>query len=144
QSFAVRHPHALRRLVLLATAPGDGHGVPPLPDAIKGLTGGDLTALFGLLFPSYQTAARDAYIAHITKRKGFVGTAPVAVTARQNSASIAWLLGQDRDGKRVGKLKAHALVAGGEDDHLLPIGNDRHLAALIPHATLVTYPAAAH
>ena len=46
QSLAVRHPKSLRRLVLMATAPGDGKGVPPTPAALGTLTGtADPTAL---------------------------------------------------------------------------------------------------
>src|SRR3954464_8385731 len=39
QSVAVRHPKSIRRLILMATAPGDGKGAPPTPDALKALTG---------------------------------------------------------------------------------------------------------
>src|SRR3954452_16107805 len=35
QSLAVRHPKDLRRLILMATAPGDGHATAPLPDALQ-------------------------------------------------------------------------------------------------------------
>ena len=38
QSYAVRHPKRLRRLVLLATAPGDGKAVPPSADAQASLS----------------------------------------------------------------------------------------------------------
>jgi pimeloyl-ACP methyl ester carboxylesterase len=54
------------------------------------------------------------------------------------------MTGGDPDGAKVGRLKAHALVGGGELDGLLPVANQRHLAELIPHAKLVTYPDAAH
>jgi len=146
QSFAVRHPKSVRRLVLLATAPGDGQAVAPLPDAIKQLTSAssDPVAVLGLLFPADQMAARDAYIAHTFRRKNFVPQAPPPIIARQTAASVTWLGGRDADGKLVAKLKTTALVGGGEEDHLLPIGNQRHLAELIPGAQLVTYPDAAH
>src|SRR3954469_15669775 len=39
QSLAVRHPKSLRRLVLLATAPGDGKAKAGSPAAINALTG---------------------------------------------------------------------------------------------------------
>jgi len=65
------------------------------------------------------------------------------VTA-QLGASAQWVAGGDPDGAKVRQLKSRALVGGGELDHLLPIANQRHLAELIPHAKLVTYPDAAH
>jgi pimeloyl-ACP methyl ester carboxylesterase len=146
QSLAVRHPLSLRRLVLLATAPGDGKGTAPYSDALKALTGGtsDVNVLLGLLFPADQTAARDRYVADILMRKPFEGTAPAAVAASQTSASGAWLTGQDPDGKRVGKLRLPVLVGGGEQDHLLPFPNQLHLAAMLRGAALISYADASH
>jgi pimeloyl-ACP methyl ester carboxylesterase len=144
QSLAVRHPRSLARLALLATAPGDGRGAAPSPAALATLTGGTVSGLLGLLFPSDQTAARDRYVANIIKRKPFQGIAPAGIVAAQTSASGAWLTAQDPDGKRIAKLKLPVLVAGGEQDMLLPVANQRHLAAVIPGAALVTYPDASH
>jgi pimeloyl-ACP methyl ester carboxylesterase len=146
QDLAVRHPKALRRLALLATAPGDGKGRAPDPEAFQVLTGAgvDTTALLGLLFPDDQSAARDLYVHNILLRTPFDGVASAPVVARQTSASGAWLTGMDPDGRRVAKLRLPVLVGGGEQDHLLPVQNQRHLAAMIHGATLVTYPDASH
>jgi pimeloyl-ACP methyl ester carboxylesterase len=146
QSLAVRHPRSLRRLVLLATAPGDGKGAAPYPDALTTLSGGtgDVNALLGLLFPADQAAARERYVADILMRKPFEVAAPARAVANQTSASGAWLTGQDPDGKRVSKLRLPVLVGGGEQDHLLPVLNQLHLADLIPGAALITYADAAH
>jgi pimeloyl-ACP methyl ester carboxylesterase len=146
QSLAVRHPKSLRRLALLATAPGDGKATAPGPDALALLTGtsSDPLALLHMLFPPDQSAALDSYVSHIAQRPNFSGLAPAAIVARQVRASSTWLLGYDPDGRRLAKLRTRTLVGGGEQDQLLPIANQRHLAELIPHATLVTYPDAAH
>jgi pimeloyl-ACP methyl ester carboxylesterase len=144
QSFAVRHPRSLRRLVLLATAPGDGKAVAPQPDALALLGSGDVAGLLGELFPADRTAARDRYVTDILSRAGFSGIAPPAVIAAQLGAAGRWMSGGDPEGRRVGRLRLRALVGGGVKDHLLPIGNQRHLAKLIPHARLVTYADAAH
>jgi pimeloyl-ACP methyl ester carboxylesterase len=146
QSLAVRHPRSLLRLVLLATAPGDGKATAPLADALSVLTGGgnDPLAVLNLLFPPDQTAARDHFAADLALRKKLSPTAPPLVTARQLGASASWTTGGDRDGKRVAKLRLTVLVGGGEDDHLLPVANQRHLAKIIHGAKLVTYPDAAH
>jgi pimeloyl-ACP methyl ester carboxylesterase len=144
QSFTVRHPRSLRRLVLLATAPGDGKAVAPRPHALALLGTGDVAGLLGQLFPADRTAARDRYVADILRRQGFSGIAPPAVITAQLGAAGKWMDGSDRDGLRVGRLRVRALVGGGVQDELLPIGNQRHLAKLIPHARLVTYADAAH
>jgi pimeloyl-ACP methyl ester carboxylesterase len=146
QSFAVRHPRSLRRLALLATAPGDGKAVAPLPDALALLKGDgtDVTGLLNQLFPPDQTAARDTYVTHLLTRKNFVPLIPAKVVKRQISASITWLTGGDKDGARVKALHLPVLVGGGELDHLLPVGNQRHIAKIIKGAKLVTYPDAAH
>jgi pimeloyl-ACP methyl ester carboxylesterase len=144
QSFAVRFPKRLRKLVLLATAPGDGKGVVPDAEGQAALASGDAAALLMQLFPPDQIEARDRYISDVLRRFDFMGIAPRAVIDAQLVASAQWIAGQDPDGARVAQLRAHALVGGGELDHLLPVANPRHLAQLIPHAQLVTYPDAAH
>jgi pimeloyl-ACP methyl ester carboxylesterase len=144
QSFAVRFPKRLRRLVLLASAPGDGKGVIPDAEGQAALASGDPAALLGEVFPPDQIVARDRYISDILQRLDFNGIAsPVVVTA-QLGASARWITGGDPDGAKVGHLKARTLVGGGELDHLLPIANQRHLAELIPHAKLITYNDAGH
>jgi pimeloyl-ACP methyl ester carboxylesterase len=144
QSLAVRHPKLVRRLVLMATAPGDGKGAAPTPDALKALSSFDPAAALGLIFPPDQTAARDAYVANIIKRQPFEGVAPAAQALKQTAASGAWLTDQDPDGKRVAKLKLRTLIGGGELDPLLPVANQRHLHDMIKGSQLVTYPDASH
>ena len=144
QSLVVRHPKLVRRLVLMATAPGDGKGAPPTPDALKVLANPDPLAALGLLFPPDQTAARDAYVADILKRHPFEGVAPVPQALRQSQASGAWLIGSDPDGRRVAKLGLRTLIGGGDLDPLLPVANQRHLHTIIRHSQLVTYPDASH
>jgi pimeloyl-ACP methyl ester carboxylesterase len=144
QSFAVRHPKLVRRLVLMATAPGDGKGAAPTPEALKALTLADPAAALGLLFPPDQSAARDTYVADILKRQPFEGVAPPAQVVKQTTASAAWVTSQDPDGKRVVKLKLPTLIGGGELDPLLPVPNQRHLHELIKRSKLVTYPYASH
>ena len=144
QSFAVNYPRRLRRLVLMATAPGDGKATLPDAAALQELASGDAAKLLAHLFPPDQTAARDRYVSDILRRLDFNGIAPPAVVTAQLGASAKWITGGDPDGARVAHVKARTLVGGGELDELLPVANQRHLAALIPHAKLITYPDAAH
>jgi len=144
QSFAVNYPRRLRRLVLMATAPGDGKATLPNAAALQELASGDAAKLLARLFPPDQTAARDRYVSDILRRLDFNGIAPPAVVTAQLGASAKWITGGDPDGARVARIKARTLVGGGELDELLPVANQRHLAALIPHAKLITYPDAGH
>ena len=144
QSFAVNYPKRLRRLVLMATAPGDGKATLPNAAALQELASGDAAKLLARLFPPDQTAARDRYVSDILRRLDFNGIAPPAVVTAQLGASAKWITGGDPDGARVARIKARTLVGGGELDELLPVANQRHLAALIPHAKLITYPDAGH
>jgi pimeloyl-ACP methyl ester carboxylesterase len=144
QSLAVRSPRLVRRLVLLATAPGDGEAVAPDPAAQALLNAGDAAGLLGELFPSAEVATRDRYIADLLRRFDFMAIAPPAIVEQQLTAATDWMSGGDPDGARVGAIRTHALVGGGEQDRLLPVGNQRHLAQLIPHARLVTYADSAH
>jgi pimeloyl-ACP methyl ester carboxylesterase len=89
QSLAARHPKLLRRLVLCATAPGDGHGTIPDPAALQELsnpTGGG-----GLLFPPGQNALMGDYIRDIAAYPDFMPQAPPDVSSLQFGASGTWL-----------------------------------------------------
>jgi pimeloyl-ACP methyl ester carboxylesterase len=144
QSYAVRFPKQLRKLVLLATAPGDGKAALPDAETLNLLASGDPTMLLAELFPADEIDARDRYISDILQRFDFNGIAPPAIVTAQLGASATWITGGDPDGVKVGHIRAHALVGGGDQDRLLPVANQRHLAELIPHAKLVTYSDAAH
>ena len=49
QSLVIRHPRLVRRMVLMATAPGDGNGVPPDGARVRGAAG-ECDRQLGLLF----------------------------------------------------------------------------------------------
>lgn len=145
QSLARRHPDLLRRLVLCATAPGDGKATAPTPAALAELTNPtSATALLNLLFPPGHEDVLTAYVKGISAYPHVYPVAPAAITKLQLAASSAWLLGQEPSGNPLSKLKLPVLVGGGELDQLLPVPNQRHIAAELPHATLKIYPDAAH
>jgi pimeloyl-ACP methyl ester carboxylesterase len=145
QSFAVRHPRSLRRLVLLATAPGDGRAAMPTAAGSAILTGeGDAATATSALFPPGHEADAERFVRNLARRRGFVPRAPQAVIQRQIAASGTWLLGGDADGRKVARLKLPVLVGGGELDPLLPVANQVRLGRIIPRAQLVTYRDAAH
>jgi len=79
QSLAVEYPKRLRRLVLMATAPGDGKATLPDAAALTALSSGDAAALLPDLFPPDQIEARDRYIADLLMRFDLKPIAPPAI-----------------------------------------------------------------
>ena len=145
QALAVRHPRRVRRLVLAATAPGDGKATSPDPDALEALTGPLAGAgLLSFLFPKGQAGARNRYIKAISRRKGVNPVGPDVVIQQQIIASGQWLTGNDSAGRQITALKLPVLVAGGRLDRVLPYPNQRHLADVIPKARFVPYGDASH
>lgn len=145
QSLAVRHPGSLRRLVLMATAPGDGKATFPRPDAATALQqANDATKLLGLMFPAGHTDEQTRYVQDISAREGFVPSASPEVVQRQFVATTPWITGADPDGAKVTDLDLPVIVAGAVKDWALPADNTRHLARVIPGAKRLMYSDAAH
>lgn len=148
QATAIRHRKRVRRLVLAATAPGDGKGVAPAGDVLTALAGGATTqnaaGLLGLLFPADQPAALTTYISGIARYPGFRPSAPPAVTTAQLGASASWMMGRDPASASPARIRQRVLIGAGADDRLLPPANDQHIADTVRHAHLDLYPDAAH
>src|SRR3712207_1764476 len=98
QSLAVRHPRRVRRLVLAATAPGDGKVTPPTQralDAIAGIDGKAVLSSLELLFPPGADAARDSYVENLLLRRNPKPVGPRETINQQIVASGHWLSGDD-------------------------------------------------
>jgi pimeloyl-ACP methyl ester carboxylesterase len=146
QSLALQHPALVRRLVLAATAPGDGHAVIPDADVVAALSGlgGSGPSLASLLFPAGHEDALAAYASGILRYPDSRPAAPAEVVRAQVLASGTWLAGQDPVGRRLPRLRPPTLVAAGTLDRILsPLGS-RHIAATAPHAALALCAGAAH
>jgi pimeloyl-ACP methyl ester carboxylesterase len=143
QSLARQHPKRVRRLVLCATAPGDGRATPPAADVITQLSTGTAN-VFQLLFPPGHDSAAQAYARAITSYPSASPAAPPEVTRAQLAASATWLAGGDPSGRPLSRLRPPVLVGGGALDRLLPVANQRYLARAVPNARLRVYPDAAH
>jgi pimeloyl-ACP methyl ester carboxylesterase len=145
QSLVRTHPKLVRRLVLCATAPGDGKATLPTADAAKVLSDPtDQAGLLSVLFPASQGAALKRFIMGISSYPKATPMAPAAVMAQQLTASTAWITGKEPSGAGLKRLKLPVLVGAGGADHLLPAANGRHIAATIPGAKLKVYADAAH
>jgi pimeloyl-ACP methyl ester carboxylesterase len=143
QSLARRHPNRVRRLVLCATAPGDGRATPPAADVITQLTTG-MADVFGLLFPPGHDSASQAFVRGITSYPNPSPAAPPEVTQAQLGASTTWAAGGDPSGRPLSRIRLPVLVGGGALDRLLPVANQRYLATALPNARLRVYRDAAH
>jgi pimeloyl-ACP methyl ester carboxylesterase len=143
QSLARRHPRLVRRLVLCATAPGDGRATPPAADVITQLVAGTANAL-QLLFPPGHDSAGRAYIKATTSYPNAAPGGPPEIVSAQTAATATWLGGGDPSGRPLRRLRLPVLVGGGALDRLLPVANQRYLARALPNATLRVYRDAAH
>jgi pimeloyl-ACP methyl ester carboxylesterase len=142
QSFAARHPGLYRRLILSATAAGDGHAVLPSPSVTKVLAGGGGNPL-QYLFPADQAGQIAAFTIAITNYPHFYA-APSNITKLQLGASGAWLTGKDPSGHHDHQISAPTLIGDGAQDALIPSANSIKLGRLIPHSRVKLYPDAGH
>jgi pimeloyl-ACP methyl ester carboxylesterase len=142
QSLARTHPSRVRRLVLAATAPGDGRGTLPGADVIGNLT--RPTRASQLLFPPGNDSLFASYTRSLASYPGASPAAPPATARAQLAATARWLVGGDPSGRPLSRLRLPVLVGGGAQDRLLPVANQRYLARALPNARLRIYRDAAH
>jgi pimeloyl-ACP methyl ester carboxylesterase len=142
QALAVRHPGAIGRLVLSATAPGTGNAALPSGPVLAALSNGAQGAL-KYLFPADQAKFAAAYTQEITSYPHFYVT-PANIVTLQLRASSRWLAGREGAGRRVGRLRLPTLIGDGRDDVILPTANSVKLAHLIRGSRLKLYPDAGH
>jgi pimeloyl-ACP methyl ester carboxylesterase len=143
QALAVRHPSEVRRLVLCATASGDGTAVRPSRQVLDLFESDDPKEVMAVLFPAGHTAAQNAFLAGISSYPA-APPIPAATVAAQRLAIDAWWAGSDAAGKKTATIAVPTLIADGTADKIDPIANSRELAKLIPNAKLQLYPGAGH
>jgi pimeloyl-ACP methyl ester carboxylesterase len=145
QSLARQRPGLVRRLVLCATAPGNGKGTAPAADVLNQLTnpGTSQASLFAALFPT-DPAAGEAFARGVVSYPNASPTAPPDVVGAQFGATATWLTGGDPTGRPLSRLRLPVLVGGGELDPILPVANQRHLGRRLPRARMKIYPDAGH
>ncbi len=143
QALAIRHPTLVRRLVLAATALGDGTAQFDFsPTAPGDYSCSDKS--FGLFSPDASgCAAIIAYEQAIHAYPGFAKER-IAVGAKLGNASEAWLAGGVPEGHMTAEITAHVLIGDGKQDAVLLMPDTANLAKAIPHATLKLYSDAGH
>ena len=142
QSLAVRHPRALRRLVLAATGPRfPRYTQAPLEVEAQLFNLSSVASLVDLLFPPDQPAARNGWVTRVSRRRNFEQISPQTL-AGQGRALVDWGTKPGVENPR--RIRARTLVAEGDSDRLIPPVNSRTLAGTIRGARLKLYPDAAH
>ena len=137
QSFAGRHPRLLRKLVLCATAPGNGRATFPNPDALS-------MTYEQVLFAPGHDAAYQAWLRGIGSYPDSSPITSPELRAAQLAAVVTWMAGRDPSGRPLSRIRKPVLVGGGALDPLLPVANQRYLGRALPNARLRIYPDAAH
>jgi pimeloyl-ACP methyl ester carboxylesterase len=142
QALTVEHPAQVARLVLCATFPGTGT-VKPTQAAINDLKSTNSTKVLSALFPSDQTAAKEAF-GIATGNYPASSPAPSVVVAAQTYAVDEWFAGRDSAGGKTANINVPTLVADGSVDRLDPVINAHRLVSQIPKAKLELYSDAGH
>ena len=144
QSLARQRPRLVRRLVLCATAPGNGKGTAPAADVINQLLnpGTSQASLFAALFPT-DPAAGEAF----ARGDRLLSEGQSCGAARGRERAVRG----ERDlahGRRSHGAPPRPEAAGagrrGELDPILPVANQRHLGRRLPRARMKIYPDAGH
>jgi 3-oxoadipate enol-lactonase len=144
QRLALTHPDRVGRLVLGCTHHGGVSQIWPSRTVLAKVAGrggspAELTRAFLSVCFSRDYIARDpegyeAMVAH-----GAAHPFPHPVLVSQLGA----IMGHDT-AARLSRLELPTLVIAGEDDELIPSGNSRLLAQLLPNAELLLLPGVGH
>ncbi|WP_406036364.1 alpha/beta hydrolase [Micromonospora sp. NBC_00898] len=146
-TVALRHPHLVRSLVLMATSAGGptSHGVPEETQRRWAASAAaDDPAEFArrtmpLSFrPDWTVRHADQFEEILRAR--LAHPTPTESWQAQYDACAAYLA----TGVRARDVAVPTLVIHGTADRVVPYANARPLAAAIPHAQLVTLPGAGH
>jgi 3-oxoadipate enol-lactonase len=145
-TLALRHPGAVRSLVLVATTAGgpgsEGVPEPTLRAWAEGAARGPQEferATMPLSFAPGWSQAHDSEFEELLALRLDSPTPPAAWRA-QFDACAEFL----RVGLPDGSVRQPAVIVHGTEDRVVPYANAAHLARRLPHATVVTMTGAGH
>ncbi len=147
QAFVLRHPHLVRKMVLVGTGPRNGE--PATDPKILKVAGSPVPGLEDFLFlffaPSQTSqAAGKAFWERRQQRKEQDPPSSLQTAQAQVAALVEW---RQPRGERYAYLKAISqptLVVNGNNDIMVPTVNSFILSQYIPNAQLVVYPDSGH
>jgi pimeloyl-ACP methyl ester carboxylesterase len=150
QQLAIRHPDAVRRLVLAGTNPGGDAAVLGSPADQEDDSDPDPSdaAVLRVLYPR-TAAGRAEGRAFLARLDAASDTGeipddfrvPAATVAAQVAAEDPWLR-SNANWDALARLRTPTLVTGGRSDPVVPPRNARRTAARIPGARLALFPGA--
>jgi pimeloyl-ACP methyl ester carboxylesterase len=152
QQLAIRHPGAVRRLILAGTNPGGPATVlgPPADQAIDSDPNPSDAAVLRVLYPRTRAGQAEgrAFLRRldVASQTGEIPddfAVPAATVRAQLAAEDPWLR-SDANLLALGRLQVPALATGGTRDLLVPPANLRRIAARIPGARLALFAGQAH
>lgn len=145
QHVALRAPHRVRGLGLLATTPGLPHGTLPSLQALSTLLtlpwmppGQSSLALTSLFLTPSTTPDAARYFPGWTQLMRQDPVTPLTFTHHLGAAAL------HSTGLWLPRLGMPTVVMAGEQDALIPAANSAALARLIPHASLHLLPNVGH
>ncbi len=147
QHIALDFPERVWGLVLGCTTPGGKHVERTPPDVLdilikppSGNRAADIRAAWPIFHtPAVIEAQRDALEAELARELAYPEQPRYAFELQMGA-----IVKTHNTFERLPAITAPTLVQVGLDDRLIPPGNARMLAAQIPRARLLEYPAAAH
>lgn len=145
QSFAIRYPDRVRKLVLMCTTCGNRHGAPMAesrrynPEEREKMTPEELGEETLNLSVTRDYINKFPDIAQILKRGMMHQAEPAYAVLRQAEAA------RNHDTyDRLPEIKAPTMIVHGEADSTVPVENARILASRIPGSELVIFGNAGH
>ncbi|MBQ9056477.1 alpha/beta hydrolase [Rhodococcus sp. (in: high G+C Gram-positive bacteria)] len=147
QAFTLRHPHLVRKLVLVGTGPRNGE---PLTNRrVLPVAGNPVPTLddFLFLFFAPSEASQAAGKAFWERRHQRTDQDPQSSPQSAQAQSAALLEWHQPRGERYAELRTIAqptLVVNGSDDVMVPTINSFTLSQHIPNAQLIIYPDSGH
>jgi pimeloyl-ACP methyl ester carboxylesterase len=138
QLLAIRHPSIVRRLVLCATALGDG-------SARGASVSGSPSYPAQWLFPfNRQNRARaNAFERAVHSYPNYYEGSEQASIA-EGFAIFLWLQGSVAEGHHAARIRQPVLIGDGRHDVILPMPDSRRLARTLRYARLEVYSDAGH
>ncbi|MEE2057066.1 alpha/beta fold hydrolase [Rhodococcus artemisiae] len=147
QAFTLRHPHLVRRLVLVGTGPRNGE---PLSDRrVLQVASNPVPTLddFLFLFFAPSETGRAAGKAFWERRHQRTDQDPPSSLQSAQAQTAALLEWHQPRGERYAELRTidqPTLVVNGNDDVMVPTVNSFTLSQHIPNAQLIIYPDSGH
>ena len=145
QELALRHPDRVERLVLGATTPGGARSIPASESVLAFLhRRGQMPAeeaVWASVPYNYAPGTRSGHGERIAE--DIVQRLRFPIEPEPYQAQLAAALGHDA-GDRLGTVVAPTLILHGQEDVMVPPGNGRLLAELIPAARLIELAGSGH